>query len=97
MERLSLPRRTSRAVFFGLGALIIFLTFVPFATDANFRAWLAQTNWSSEEFKSLVGGLCFDAGFGILFVLAAFSLKRARLLGLGVLTACNIGIILAAI
>jgi hypothetical protein len=97
MERLSAARRTARAVFFGLGVLITLLTFAPFATDANFRGWLARTNWSSEEFKSLVGRLCFAAGFGILFVLAALSLKHARLLGLGVLTACNLGLIFAAI
>jgi hypothetical protein len=93
MESMSIPRRTARAVFFGLGLLILFLTLAPFVTDANFRGAFARGN---RLFDDLVTGL-FDVGFGILFVLAALLVKHAGLLGLAVLTVCNLCLILAAI
>ena len=87
---MSLPRQIARAVFLGLGTVALLLTFAPLIADQDFRGVMTRYDWSSKEFQALAKGLGYGITSGIIFLLAGFSLKTARLSGLMILTICNL-------
>jgi len=90
IESLSLPRRIARAVFLGLGAISLFLTFALLAVDRESRGVTAKHDWSNAEFQDLAIGLWHGVSSGVILLVAAYFLRSAKLRGLIILTICNL-------
>jgi len=82
---LPVTRRIARAIFAGVGAIAVLLSFAPFAADPDARYLLVHRNWRDVEFRSLLEGVFGSFVAGCLLLACALLISKAKspvLLGL---------------
>jgi hypothetical protein len=88
-RELSIPRRIARAVFIGIGAIMLLLVLVPLLIDQEIRKDFLKFDFADPKFQALIWGVGTWMIAGILFLTIAVLIRRAGILGLSICLLLN--------
>ena len=88
-QQLPVARRIARAIFVGIGAALFLVAFLVFALDSGSRALVMQHNWHDAEFRGLLTGVTGLVLVGLMLLVGARMIVRAKLAALALLTVGN--------